>query len=313
MSNDNYVWTESYRPVTIEDCILPKSLKETFQGFVREGEFQNLLLCGGPGCGKTTVARALCKEMQLESYLINASEEGNIDMLRTRIKSFATSMSMLSDKPKVVILDEADNTTAAFQAALRGFTEQLSSNCRFILTCNYKNKIIEPIHSRCTVIDFRIPNTEKVTLAIAVQKRCEDILNAKKIKYNEKALATLVLKFFPDFRRILNELQRYSISGVVDAGILTPLTDSKFKELVKSIKGKDYSDVRKWVGENADGDMTMLARRFFDIAKDIVEPHSVPNLVIILADYSYKNAFVADPEINIMAMMCELMVELEWK
>jgi DNA polymerase III delta prime subunit len=308
-----YLWVEKYRPQKIEECILPKNLKETFKQFVQTGELPNFLFCGTAGVGKTTVAKALCNEIGAEYLLINGSEESGIDVLRTKIKSFASTVS-LTDSKKVIILDEADylnpNST---QPALRAFIEEFSNNCRFIFTCNYKNRIIEPLHSRCSVIDFKIENNEKAEIAGAFFKRTMGILKAESIEADQKVVAELVTKHFPDWRRVLNELQRYSVSGKIDAGILVNMTEDSFKDLLKNMKDKNFTEVRKWVAKNGDSETINIFRQLYDTASVNLEPASIPQLVLILADYQYKAAFVADHELNLMAALTEVMSSCKMK
>ena len=308
-----YLWVEKYRPQTIDECILPKKLKETFKQFIQTGELPNFLFCGTAGVGKTTVAKALCNEVGAEYLLINGSEESGIDVLRTKIKSFASTVS-LTDSKKVIILDEADylnpNST---QPALRAFIEEFSNNCRFIFTCNYKNRIIEPLHSRCSVIDFKIENAEKQEIAAAFFKRTINILAKENIIADQKVVAELVTKHFPDWRRVLNELQRYSVSGKIDAGILVNMTEDSFKDLLKNMKDKNFTEVRKWVAKNGDSETINIFRQLYDTASVHLEPASIPQLVLILADYQYKAAFVADHELNLMAALTEVMSSCKMK
>ena len=308
-----YLWVEKYRPQTIDECILPKNLKETFKQFIQTGELPNFLFCGTAGVGKTTVAKALCNEIGAEYLLINGSEESGIDVLRTKIKSFASTVS-LTDSKKVIILDEADylnpNST---QPALRAFIEEFSNNCRFIFTCNYKNRIIEPLHSRCSVIDFKIENAEKQEIAAAFFKRTMGILKTENIDADQKVVAELVTKHFPDWRRVLNELQRYSVSGKIDAGILVNMTEDSFKDLLKNMKDKNFTEVRKWVAKNGDSETINIFRQLYDTASINLEPASIPQLVLILADYQYKAAFVADHELNLMAALTEVMSSCKMK
>jgi len=308
-----YLWVEKYRPAKIDDCILPKNLKETFKQFVQTGELPNFLFCGTAGVGKTTVAKALCNEVGAEYLLINGSEESGIDVLRTKIKSFASTVS-LTDSKKVVILDEADylnpNST---QPALRAFIEEFSNNCRFIFTCNYKNRIIEPLHSRCAVIDFKIENNEKQEIAASFFKRTMGILKQENIEADQKVVAELVTKHFPDWRRVLNELQRYSVSGKIDSGILLNVTEESFKQLINNLKEKNYTEVRKWVAKNGDSDTINIFRQLYDTASANMEAASIPQLVLILADYQYKAAFVADHELNLMAALTEVMAQCKMK
>lgn len=312
MSNQ-YLWVEKYRPQTIDECILPESMKKTFKEFISSGELPNFLFCGGAGVGKTTVAKALCNEIGAEYLFINGSEESGIDVLRSKIKNFASSVS-LTDAKKVVILDEADYLNAnSTQPALRGFIEEFSNNCRFIFTCNFKNRIIEPLHSRCAVVEFKIENKDKPKIAAAFYRRVLDILSTEGVEADGKVIAEIITKYFPDYRRVLNELQRYSVSGVIDAGILVNLGDESYTELVKHLKAKNFTDVRKWVGKNSDADTTEVFRTLYDKASEIVETTSIPQLVLILADYQYKAAFVADKEINMMAALTEIMSGVKFK
>tara|TARA_R110000850_G_scaffold135569_2_gene256760 strand:- start:652 stop:1584 length:933 start_codon:yes stop_codon:yes gene_type:complete len=304
---------EKYRPATIDDCILPVSLKETFKDIVGSGECQNLLLSGGAGCGKTSVARALCNELDADSILINCSEDGNIDTLRTKIRTFASTVSISGNK-KVVILDEFDYSNAnSIQPALRGAIEEFADNCRFIITCNYKNRIISPIHSRCTNIEFAIPSEEKPSLAGQFMQRVKTILDKEAIPYEDKILAQLITKYFPDFRRVLNELQRYSVAGIIDIGILSQIGEVQVKELAVAMKGKNFTEARKWVVSNLDNSQTELFRKIYDGLHDYVTPSSIPQAILILADYQHKAAFVADQEINLTACIVELMMECEFK
>lgn len=313
MISKQYLWVEKYRPQTIDDCVLPQSLKNTFKEFIASGELPNFLFCGGAGVGKTTVAKALCNEIGAEYLFINGSEESGIDTLRYKIKNFASSVS-LTNARKVVILDEADYLNAnSTQPALRGFIEEFSNNCRFILTCNFKNRIIEPLHSRCSVVEFKIDNKEKPKIAAAFYRRVIDILTQEQVQADSKVVAELITKHFPDNRRILNELQRYSVSGKIDAGLLVNIGDESYSELVKNLKSKNFTEVRKWVGQNSDSDTTEVFRQLYDKAVDILEQGSIPQLVLILADYQYKAAFVADKEINLMAALTEIMAQLKFK
>jgi len=308
------LWVEKYRPKTIDDCVLPESLKTTFKQFIAQGEIPSFLFTGTAGVGKTTVAKALCNEIGAEYIMINGSDEGRtIDTLRFTIKNFASTVS-LTDAKKVIIIDEADymNPTSV-QPALRSFIEEFSNNCRFIFTCNFKNRIIEPLHSRCAVIDFKIESSEKPKIAAAFYRRIVDILTAEAVEFDSKVVAELVTKHFPDFRRVLNELQRYSASGKIDSGILVNLSDESFKDLIKQIKNKDYNGVRKWVGKNTDIDTAVLFNDLYDTASENIEPATIPNLVLILADYQYKAAFVANQELNIMAAMTEIMMQCKFK
>lgn len=312
-SAQNFIWTEKYRPQTIEECILPESMKKTFKEFIDSGELPNFLFCGGAGVGKTTVAKALCNEIGAEYLFINGSEESGIDVLRNKIKNFASSVS-LTDSKKVVILDEADYLNAnSTQPALRGFIEEFSGNCRFIFTCNFKNRIIEPLHSRCAVVEFKIENKDKAAIAAAFFKRVVNILKTEKVEFDKSVVAELIGKHFPDYRRILNELQRYSVSGKIDSGLLVNIGDESYADLVKNLKAKNFTEVRKWVGKNSDVETTELFRHLYDKAVDYIEQGSIPQLVLVLAEYQYRAAFVADKEINIMAALTEVMGQLKFK
>jgi DNA polymerase III delta prime subunit len=312
MSNE-FLWCEKYRPQTISDCILPKSIDSVFSEILSSGQLPNMLFSGTAGVGKTTVAKALCNELGLDYIIINGSEEGNIDTLRGKIKQFASSVS-LQGGYKVVILDEADYLNPqSTQPALRGFIEEFSNNCRFIMTCNFKNRIIEPLHSRCSVYEFAIPNKEKPAIAGAFFKRTIDILNKENITFDKQVLAQLVERYFPDWRRVLNELQRYSVSGTIDAGVLVNLGDTNVKSLMDKLKGKDFKGMRQWVVNNIDTEPHTIFRAVYDKMEDHLAPHSIPQVIIILADYQYKNAFVADHEMNMVACMTEIMAGAEWK
>lgn len=310
---EQILWTEKYRPQKVEDCILPESIKQTFQEYVNKGEIPNLLLSGSAGVGKTTIAKALCNEIGCDYIVINGSDEGRrIDDIREKIKNYASSVS-LSGGRKVVIIDEADYLNPeSVQPFLRGFIEQFAVNCSFIFTCNYKNRIIEPIHSRCTVIDFRL-NGQKQKMAISFFKRVEKILEQEGITYDKDAVAAIVTKHFPDNRRILNELQRYSVSGNIDKGILANVSEISISNLIKSLKEKDFGSMRKWVVQNIDNDSTTIYRKIYDNLYDYVEPNSIPQAVLILARYQYQSAFCADQEINLVACLTEFMVELGYK
>jgi DNA polymerase III delta prime subunit len=311
--DEMFLWVEKYRPQKIDDCVLPQALKDTFRQYVEQGELPNFLFTGSAGVGKTTIAKALCNEIGAEFMMINGSEESGIDTLRTKIKGFASTIS-LTDAKKVVILDEADYLNAnSTQPALRGFIEEFANNCRFILTCNFKNRIIEPIHSRCSVVEFKIDSKDKQEIAATFFKRAVSILKQEQIEFDPKVVAELITKHFPDYRRILNELQRYSVSGKIDSGILVNMSEESFKGLIKLLKEKDFTEVRKWVSKNSDSDTTSLFRELYDSAATTIEPNSVPQLVLILADYQYKAAFVADHELNIMAALTEIMAQCKFK
>ena len=306
------LWVERYRPKNIDECILPKSLKKTFKEFVKNNDIPNLLLAGGSGVGKTTVARALCDELNTDHMIINGSEESGIDILRTKIKQFASTVS-LSGGQKVVILDEADYLNPqSTQTALRGFIEEFHRNCRFIFTCNFKNRIIEPLHSRCSVIEFKI-NGERKQLAGQLLDRCAVILKENNIDYDSKVIAELIIKHFPDNRRVLNELQRYGASGKIDSGILVNLTEVSMKELAVHLKEKEFTKVRKWVVDNIDNDPTKIFRKIYENLYDYLEPGTIPAAVILIGEYQYKSAFVADQEINLLACLTEMMSQCNFK
>jgi len=312
---DEFLWVEKYRPKTIDDCILPEDTKQTFKNFLDKGEVPNLLLAGPAGCGKTTVAKALCNELGVDYYVINGSDEGRfLDTVRNNAKNFASTVSLSSTaKHKVIIIDEADNTTNDVQLLLRASIEEFSGNCRFIFTCNYKNKIIEPLHSRCAVVEFGIKGRDKPALAASFFKRVQQILDTENIEYDNKVLVELVNKHFPDWRRVLNECQRYSVGGKIDAGILATFSDVAVNELIKNLKEKNFAEVRKWIVSNLDNDTTVLLRRVYDNLYDSLVPGSIPAAVLVLAKYQYQGAFVADQEINMLACMTEIMVECEFK
>jgi len=312
---DEFLWVEKYRPKTIEECILPENIKKTFRDFLNKGEVPNLLLSGPAGCGKTTVAKALCAELGVDVYVINGSDEGRfLDTVRNNAKNFASTVSFSSDaKHKVIIIDEADNTTPDVQLLLRASIEEFSKNCRFIFTCNYKNKIIEPLHSRCAVVEFGIRGKQKQEIAAAFFTRLNYILDQERIEADKKCLAELINKHFPDWRRVLNECQRYSVGGKIDSGILAHFSDVKVNDLVKNLKEKNFSEVRKWCVNNLDNDPGILLRRIYDSLSDSLVPPSIPAAVLILAKYQYQTAFVADQEINMLACLTEIMVECEFK
>ena len=312
MSND-FLWVEKYRPRSIANTILPDGLKNTFQKMVDTGELPNMLFTGTAGLGKTTVARALCTELDLDYIVINGSEEGNIDTLRTKIKQFASTVS-LQGGYKVVILDEADYLNPqSTQPALRGFIEEFANNCRFILTCNFKNRIIEPLHSRCGVYEFNTTKKDMVGLCGQFMDRAADILYKEKVSFDSKILADLIMKFAPDWRRILNELQRYSIgSNSIDNGILVNLSDRNYDDLFNHLKVKDFKKMRSWVVNNIDTDASAIFRAIYDRMNNKVQSHSIPQLVLILADYQYKNAFVADHELNVVACLTEVMANVKF-
>jgi DNA polymerase III delta prime subunit len=310
-----FLYVEKYRPQVIEDCILPDDTKKTFKEFVEKGEIPNLLLAGPPGIGKTTIAKALCNELGADYYVINGSDEGRfLDTVRNQAKNFASTVSLTgSSKHKVVIIDEADNTGNDVQLLLRANIEAFYNNCRFIFTCNYKNKIIEPLHSRCAVIDFTIKGKQRVQLAGSFFQRLQSILDEEKIEYDQKVVAELVSKHFPDFRRVLNEIQRYSTGGKIDSGILASFSDVSVNELIKHLKEKNFTEVRKWVVSNLDNDSPIILRRVYDACYDSLMPASIPAAVLVIAKYQYQCAFVADQEINLLAALTEIMCECEFK
>lgn len=310
---EEFLWVEKYRPHKIADCVLPDNLKNTFQKFVDDGNIPNLLLSGTAGVGKTTVARAMLDEIDADYIIINGSMNGNIDTLRNDIRNFAATVSFGGGR-KYVILDESDYLNAnSTQPALRNFMEEFSSNCGFILTCNFVNRIIDPLHSRCSVIEFKIGNKEKATLAKQFMKRANFILNTENVKYESAVVAEIIMKHFPDWRRVLNELQRYGTSGNIDAGILASVDNVEIKELVKYLKAREFENMRKWVGQNASMDVNVLFRRLYDAASAILKSESIPALVLALADYQYKAAFVVDQEINMSACMTQIMMDCEFK
>lgn len=310
--SEQMLWVEKYRPKTIEDCILPEAIKATFQEYVNKKQIPNLLLSGTAGVGKTTIAKALCEEVGCDYIVINGSDESGIDVFRTKIKNYASSISLTGGR-KVIIIDEADylnpNST---QPAMRGAIEEFSSNCSFIFTCNYKNRIIDPIHSRCSVVDFKL-NGNKPKMAAQFFKRVEWILQQENIEYSKEVVASVVTKHFPDNRRILNELQRYSVSGVIDKGLLGSTGDIQIKELIKALREKDFGSCRKWVTQNLDNDAAQIFRSLYDNLYDLLTPPSVPQLVLILARYQYQSAFVSDLEINITACLTEIMIDCGFK
>jgi DNA polymerase III delta prime subunit len=314
MTSD-FLFCEKYRPQVIDDCILPDDTKKTFKEFVAKGEIPNLLLAGPPGIGKTTIAKALCNELGADFYVINGSDEGRfLDTVRNHAKNFASTVSLTgTSKHKVIIIDEADNTTSDVQLLLRANIEAFYNNCRFIFTCNYKNKIIEPLHSRCAVIDFTIKGKQKAQLAGSFFKRLQNILDAERIEYDQKVVAELVSKHFPDFRRVLNECQRYSTGGKIDSGILASFSDVSVNDLLKCLKEKNFTEVRKWVVSNLDNDSSVILRRVYDALYDVLVPASIPAAVLVIAKYQYQIAFVADQEINLLAALTEIMCECEWK
>ena len=312
---DEFLWVEKYRPKTIDECILPPSIKKTFQDFLDKGEIPNMLLAGPAGCGKTTVAKALCNQLGADYYVINGSDEGRfLDTVRNTAKNFASTVSLSSTaKHKVIIIDEADNTTNDVQLLLRAFIEEFSGNCRFIFTCNFKNKILEPLHSRTTVVEFSIKGKDRQGLAASFFKRVQEILDTEGVKYDNKVLVELINKHFPDWRRVLNECQRYSTSGSIDSAILASFSDVSVNDLIKNLKEKNFSEVRKWVVSNLDNDASVLFRRIYDALVVSLENNSIPAAVLVLAKYQYQVAFVVDQEINFLAALTEIMVECTFK
>ena len=309
----NFIWVEKYRPMTVSDTILPASLKTTFENMLATGELQNMLFTGTAGLGKTTIAKALCRQLGLDYIVINGSEEGNIDTLRGKIKQFASTVSLEGGK-KVIILDEADYLNPqSTQPALRGFIEQFSDNCRFILTCNFKNRIIEPLHSRCGVYEFNTTKKQMAGLAGQFMTRLEQILAAEQVTADKALLAEVIMKYLPDWRRVINECQRFSINGKLDTNIINTSDHNQYNDLLKHLKNKDFKKMRAWVVNNIDVDASAIFRGIYDRMVDSVQPTSIPQLVLILADYQYKNAFVADHELNIVACMTEVMSNVEFK
>ena len=311
----NFLWTEQYRPHNIEECILPDSLKKVFAGFVEQGEITNLLLSGPPGVGKTTVAKALCEQIGSSYIVINGSDEGRfLDTIRTRVKQFASSVSLTGGgKHKVVIIDEADNTTHDVQLSLRAFVEEFHSNCRFIFTCNFINKIVDPLHSRCTVVDFRIKPEEQKKLQAVFFGRLQAILDASGVEYEDKVLVKLIQRYYPDWRRLLNEAQRHSVGGSLDAAVLCDIADVNLDQLMKAMKAKEYKVVRQWVVDNMDSDPNTIIRKIYNMLSECLEGASIPAAVLVLAKYQYQIAFVADQEINMLACLTEIMVECKFK
>jgi len=311
----DFIWVEKYRPQKIDECILPESIKKTFSDFLNKGEIPNMLLAGPPGVGKTTVAKALCKELGVDYYVINGSDEGRfLDTVRTNAKNFASTVSLTSEsKHKVIIIDEADNTTSDVQLLLRASIEEFSKNCRFIFTCNYKNKIIEPLHSRCVVVEFGVQSKHKQKIAIEFFNRLVYILEQERVEFDKKVLAEVINKHFPDWRRVLNECQRYAVGGRIDSGILAAFSDVAVDDLIKNLKTKNFPEVRKWVNNNMDNDTSVLFRRIYDSLYESLVPNTIPAAVLVIAKYQYQMAFVADQEINMLACLTEIMVECEFK
>ena len=312
---NDFLWVEKYRPTTVDECILPESVKNTFKSFLEQGEIPNLLLSGTAGVGKTTIAKALCNELGADFYVINGSDEGRfLDTVRNQAKNFASTVSLTSSsKHKVLIIDEADNTTPDVQLLLRASIEEFQKNCRFIFTCNFKNKIIEPLHSRTTVVEFNVRGQTKQQLAASFFDRCRDILEREEVPFQPRVVAEVVQKYFPDFRRTLNELQRYASTGSIDTGILAALGDANVDSLVEGLKDKRFNDVKKWVTQNLDSDPTSIMRKIYDNLSNVMEGPSIAAAVLIIAEYQYKSAFVVDQEINLLACLTQLMLECEFK
>ena len=310
-----FLWVEKYRPHTIEECVLPDDTKQVFRGFLEQGEIPNLLLSGSAGVGKTTIAKALCEELGADSYGINGSDEGRfLDTVRNQAKTFASTVSLTSSsKHKVIIVDEADNTTPDVQLLLRAAIEEFQKNCRFIFTCNYKNKIIDTLHSRCSVVDFNVRGRDKQKLASEFFNKVKVILEMEMVKYEPKVIAEVVTKYFPDFRRTLNELQRYSACGIIDAGILTSGAEFSIEKLVGYLKVKEFTNMKKWVSQNLDNEPQVIMRKVYDNLYQYLNPASIPEAVLIISEYQYKSSFVVDQEINMVAFMTELMMRCEFK
>lgn len=308
---EEFVWATKWRPNTVKECVLPEATRDLVEGLLTKGELPHMMFFGPPGCGKTTLAKALASELDCDLMFINASMEAGIDMLRTKIQSFASSVSLSDTGPKIVVLDEMDGSSPTFQAGLKGFLEAFGANCRFIFTANHKQKIIDPLHSRCTLVDFKITAKDKVSIMTKIMGRCSYILEQEQITYDKKVLAELIKRNFPDFRKTLNELQRYSVSGTIDSGILIDMSEDNFKALFDAMRSKKFNDVQKWVRKN-DSDIS-LYRQLYDQSLNILDEKSVPQMILILADYQYKAAFVADPEINTLACLIEIMGSCSFK
>jgi DNA polymerase III delta prime subunit len=315
MMNKKFLWVEEYRPHTLEDCILPKSIKESFEAFRGKGEIPNLLLAGTAGVGKTTVAKALCEEIGASFIVINGSDEGRfLDTVRNKVRQFATTVSLTSGAPhKVVIIDEADNTTTDVQLSLRAAVEEFHSNCRFIFTCNFPNKIIDPLHSRCTVVDFRVKNEAKLDLQGAFFVRLKQILKDNEVECEDKILVKLIQRYYPDWRRLINECQRHAATGKINSSILVDIADVSVNDLIRAMKNKEFTTVRKWVVENIDNDPTIIIRKIYDSLYENLKAPSIPEAILILAKYQYQIAFVADQEINLLACLTEVMMSCEFK
>ena len=312
---NDFLWVEKYRPEKVDDCILPDESKKMFKGFLEQGEIPNLLLSGPAGIGKTTIAKALCRELGADFYVINGSDEGRfLDTVRNKAKTFASTVSLTSGSShKIIIVDEADNTTPDVQLLLRASIEEFQKNCRFIFTCNYKNKIIEPLHSRCSVVDFHIKGKEKAQLASAFLKRINSILEQENIEFELKVVAEVIQKHFPDFRSTLNELQRYAARGKIDTGILAQVSDVKISDLIGYLRDREFTSMKKWVSSNIDNEPQVIMRKIYDNLYTYLLPKSIPEAVLVIGEYQYKATFVMDQEINLVAFLTELMMRCEFK